>query len=96
MIDTANIVAIDIHTHAEEPCGGHRDDGYHEFQAGMAAYFRNPAGADGTEALRTAVAFGAAAVTLPGSVMPGPSDVRTDQVHINESPDLDTPLKGDN
>jgi 1-phosphofructokinase len=53
-------------------------------------------GADGTEALRTAVAFGAAAVTLPGSVMPGPSDVRTDQVHINESPDLDTPLKGDN
>ena len=47
MIDTAKIRAIDIHTHAEEPCGGHRDDGYTEFQAGMAAYFRNPAGAEG-------------------------------------------------
>jgi len=47
MIDTKKIQAIDIHTHAEEPCGGHRDDGYHDFQAGMAAYFKNPAGANG-------------------------------------------------
>ena len=47
MIDIDNIVAIDIHTHAEEPCCGPRDDGYDEFQAGMAAYFRNPAGAKG-------------------------------------------------
>lgn len=47
MIDIDNIVAIDIHTHAEEPCCGPRDDGYDEFQAGMAAYFRNPAGARG-------------------------------------------------
>lgn len=39
--------AIDFHTHAEEPCCGPRDDGYDEFQAGMAAYFRNPAGAQG-------------------------------------------------
>lgn len=52
-------------------------------------------GVRGTEALRTAVAFGAAAVSLPGSAMPGPSDVHTDQVHVEESPDLDTPLKGD-
>lgn len=42
-----DIIAIDIHTHAEEPCNCHRDDGYNEFQAGMAAYFRNPAGAQG-------------------------------------------------
>ncbi|SPF80226.1 amidohydrolase family protein [Pseudoprimorskyibacter insulae] len=42
-----DLIAIDIHTHAEEPCCGHRDDGYHEFQAGMAKYFKNPAGADG-------------------------------------------------
>ena len=35
--------AIDIHTHAEEPCTGHRDDGYHEFQANMQKYFKNPA-----------------------------------------------------
>ena len=41
------LVAIDIHTHAEEPCCGQRDDGYQEFQAGMAAYFKNPAGAKG-------------------------------------------------
>ncbi|MCC0074380.1 MAG: amidohydrolase [Rhodobacter sp.] len=41
------IVAIDFHTHAEEPCDSCRDDGYNEFQAGMAAYFKNPAGADG-------------------------------------------------
>lgn len=42
-----DLVAIDIHTHAEEPCCTHRDDGYNEFQAGMARYFCNPAGADG-------------------------------------------------
>ncbi|RMH47937.1 MAG: amidohydrolase [Alphaproteobacteria bacterium] len=42
-----DLIAIDVHTHAEEPCKGPRDDGYHEFQAGMARYFRNPAGAQG-------------------------------------------------
>ena len=47
MIDIARIRAIDFHTHAEEPCNACRDDGYNEFQAGMAAYFRNPAGAAG-------------------------------------------------
>jgi predicted TIM-barrel fold metal-dependent hydrolase len=47
MVDFSKVKAIDIHTHAEEPCCGPRDDGYDEFQAGMAAYFRNPAGAEG-------------------------------------------------
>jgi hypothetical protein len=42
-----DLVGIDFHTHAEEPCCGPRDDGYDEFQAGMAKYFRNPAGAQG-------------------------------------------------
>ena len=42
-----DLVAIDIHTHAEEPCCGPRDDGYDDFQAAMAAYFKNPAGAGG-------------------------------------------------
>lgn len=42
-----DLVAIDFHTHAEEPCCAPRDDGYDEFQAGMAAYFKNPAGAKG-------------------------------------------------
>ncbi|MDH5797074.1 MAG: amidohydrolase family protein [Paracoccaceae bacterium] len=46
-MDLDKVRAIDIHTHAEEPCCGHRDDGYTEFQAGMAEYFKNPAGADG-------------------------------------------------
>ena len=27
-----DVVAIDIHTHAEEPCGMHADDGYDDFQ----------------------------------------------------------------
>jgi predicted TIM-barrel fold metal-dependent hydrolase len=35
--------AIDIHTHAEDPCTEPRDDGYHEFQANLQKYFRNPA-----------------------------------------------------
>lgn len=42
MIDLDACVAIDIHTHAEEPCGTHPDDGYDDFQAGMAAYFNSP------------------------------------------------------
>lgn len=46
-IDFDRIVAFDFHTHAEEPCQVPRDDGYDRFQAAMAAYFRNPAGARG-------------------------------------------------
>lgn len=46
-VNIDDIIAIDIHTHAEEPCDTCRDDGYNEFQAGMAAYFKNPAGAAG-------------------------------------------------
>ena len=34
--------AIDIHTHAEEPCGCHADDGYDELQSTMAKYFGAP------------------------------------------------------
>lgn len=47
MVDFSKVVAIDFHTHAEEPCNECRDDGYNEFQTGMAAYFNNPAGAEG-------------------------------------------------
>ncbi|QDL92794.1 amidohydrolase [Paroceanicella profunda] len=35
-----DIIALDIHTHAEEPCGCHPDDGYDDFQAGMSKYFK--------------------------------------------------------
>ncbi len=34
-----DLVAIDIHTHADEPCRGPRDDGYDVFVKGMAKYF---------------------------------------------------------
>jgi predicted TIM-barrel fold metal-dependent hydrolase len=34
--------AIDIHTHAEEPCGLHADDGYDDLQTRMAEYFKAP------------------------------------------------------
>ncbi|MEL6809444.1 MAG: amidohydrolase family protein, partial [Pseudomonadota bacterium] len=42
MIDLENVRAIDIHTHAEEPCGYHGDDGYDHLQSTMAEYFRAP------------------------------------------------------
>ena len=40
--DIEKVVAIDIHTHAEEPCGLHGDDGYDDFQEKMAEYFKSP------------------------------------------------------
>ena len=40
MFDPDAVIAIDIHTHAEEPCGAHTDDGYADFQAGMQKYFK--------------------------------------------------------
>ena len=46
-VDFATATAIDCHTHAEEPCYNHRDNGYVEFRAAMAPYFRSPAGAKG-------------------------------------------------
>lgn len=48
----------------------------------VAGYLR--AGADGPHALRTAVAYGAAAVGLAGSRMPRPEDLRTSVVRVDE------------
>src|SRR5947209_4661143 len=42
MVDLKAIRAIDIHTHAEEPCGCHADDGYDDLQRNMAKYFGAP------------------------------------------------------
>jgi hypothetical protein len=42
MMNLDELVALDIHTHAEEPCGTHADDGYDDFQATMMAYFKSP------------------------------------------------------
>lgn len=42
MVDFSKIRAIDFHTHAEEPCGCHSDDGYDDLQSTMAGYFGAP------------------------------------------------------
>jgi hypothetical protein len=42
LLNPDDLIAIDIHTHAEEPCGCHADDGYDDFQAQMAEYFKSP------------------------------------------------------
>lgn len=52
------------------------------------------AGGAGVEALVEAVAWGAAAVTLPGSRMPAPSDLCRQSVQVNRQPCLDLPLSG--
>ncbi len=41
MFDADAVTAIDFHTHAEEPCGTHADDGYDDFQAAMQKYFHS-------------------------------------------------------
>ena len=50
-------------------------------------------GSSAEEALRTGVAWGAAAVSLPGSRMPTPADVAGIPVSLTTEPDLTLPLK---
>ncbi|MFY1692766.1 1-phosphofructokinase [Plantactinospora sp. WMMB782] len=50
------------------------------------------AGADGPEALAEGLAWGAAAVSLPGSRMPGPADLLRNAVRLHPRPDLVRPL----
>jgi len=52
-VNVNELVAIDVHTHAEEPCGTHPDDGYDELQAQMAIYFNQPNGRPVTAAMPT-------------------------------------------
>ena len=52
------------------------------------------AGGEGTDALVEAVAWGAAAVTLPGSRMPAPSDLRREAVVVDRRPASGLPLSG--
>ncbi|NMH98780.1 1-phosphofructokinase [Pseudonocardia acidicola] len=52
------------------------------------------AGGDGPEALRLAVAYGAAACRLPGSAMPGPHDIHIDDVRVVGTPDASLALTG--
>ncbi|RZS39220.1 1-phosphofructokinase [Herbihabitans rhizosphaerae] len=51
------------------------------------------AGADGEHALIEALAWGAAAVRLPGSRMPGPGDVERGAVRLHGAADLSRPLR---
>ncbi len=50
------------------------------------------AGGRGRQALVTAIAYGTAAVQLPGSVMPRPTDLDPGAVEVTDNPDLDRTL----
>ncbi|UOZ04255.1 MULTISPECIES: 1-phosphofructokinase [unclassified Amycolatopsis] len=51
------------------------------------------AGGSGPQALATAVAWGAAAVSLPGSTMPGPEDVGARRVRVDPHPGWDEKIR---
>lgn len=53
------------------------------------------AGGEGPDALRRAVAYGAAACRLPGSASPGPHDIHLDDVVLEPTPDVTFALTGD-
>ncbi|MEU4426974.1 1-phosphofructokinase family hexose kinase [Actinoplanes sp. NPDC024001] len=53
------------------------------------------AGARGYAALVEGLAWGAAAVSLPGSRMPGPGDLDRTTVQLNHTPDPSRPLRSD-
>lgn len=59
-LNADDLIAIDVHTHAEEPCKGHRDDGYDEVQAGMAKFFGKQTGAQGDHSTLPTIAETAA------------------------------------
>jgi len=59
----------------------------------LAGYlYATSSGSTPVDALRTGVAWGAAAVSLPGSRMPTPADVADIQVSLTTEPDLALPL----
>ncbi|MEU4558314.1 1-phosphofructokinase family hexose kinase [Actinoplanes sp. NPDC023936] len=53
------------------------------------------AGAGGEAALVEGLAWGAAAVSLPGSRMPGPQDLDRTSIRLDREPDLKRPLRRD-
>lgn len=76
-------------THAHAPAGVVRSSAG-AGDALLAGFLSVPEG--GPPALAEAVAWGAAAVTLPGSRMPAPSDLRRDAVTVQHRPDPGRPL----
>jgi 1-phosphofructokinase len=61
------------------------------FLAGFLSRFSADESDDGA-ALVEALAWGAAAVSLPGTSVPGPGDIAYTNVHLVWQPDLDRPL----
>lgn len=52
-------------------------------------------GGQGPDALATGLTWAAAAVSLPGTTMPGPDDVRPSSTHVTTEFDPNHPLQGD-
>jgi 1-phosphofructokinase family hexose kinase len=94
--DGALLIDADGAAHAEAPIA-HPRSTVGAGDALLAGYLCRCAGPDGAaparEALATAVAFGAAATSLPGSRMPGPDDVAAIAVTSSDSIDVRRPLE---
>jgi 1-phosphofructokinase len=88
--DGALLVAPGGVHHARAPLAGPVASTVGAGDAALAGFLA--AGGDGPDALVTAVAWGTAAVTLPGSRMPTPADVDRDAVATTPFPDLDRVL----
>jgi 1-phosphofructokinase len=82
--DGALLVTSDGAWHAEAPVDQPRSS-VGAGDALLAGFLA--AGADGPAALMEAVAWGAAAVSLPGSRMPGPDDINRDAARLHPSVD---------
>ncbi|MEV3936298.1 1-phosphofructokinase family hexose kinase [Glycomyces sp. NPDC049804] len=73
--------------HARAPLAGPVASTVGAGDAALAGFLA--AGGHGPDALAAAVAWGTAAVALPGSVMPGPNDIDLSAVHVVRDPDPD-------
>ncbi|MFG3342178.1 1-phosphofructokinase [Glycomyces sp. NPDC048151] len=88
--DGAILVAAEGVWHAQAPLAGPVASTVGAGDAALAGFLA--AGGHGPEALAAAVAWGTAAVSLPGSVMPGPKDIDLGAVAITATPDADRAL----
>lgn len=82
--DGAVLVSADGHWHGEAPAVTRSAVGAGD--AMLAGFLHG--GAAGPVALARALAWGAAAASLPGSRLPGPDDVHPDRVRVHERIDL--------
>jgi 1-phosphofructokinase len=77
-------------THAEAPLAAPVASTVGAGDAALAGFLA--AGGEGPQALAAAVAWGTAAVSLPGSIMPAPHDIDLDAVAVTRTPDYDRAL----